>query len=415
MTTTSDLAPSAVGDTPEEIVHTLLHREPLAFDDPYAWYTALREQAPIHYSEPDDLWVLTRYADIHTTLRHRSMSMASTLLANPRYRTSVTLRAHTDTILFTDDTAKHGRLRRLVSRAFTVQAVQSLEPVVRQLVDKLLDRCADAGTFDFMGDFVDRIPAEVICRMLGVPNEDIDRFKDWTYVITTGTGVVSSDEHMAKVDAAMANLQSYLDDLLAERAAQPRDDLLSALIAARDGEDRLNAEETKAMAWFLLAAGSDTTSAFLGAAMVALLRNPDQLRLLRQNPSILPAAIEELMRYAAPVHFGIVRTATAPIALSTTTLPAGARVWTVLAAGNRDPGQFDRPDELLLNREDVRHLGFGQGMHICLGAPLGRMEARIALGAFLGRFARVEPTSREVAWVNHGNLRTIAHLPMRAQ
>lgn len=396
--------------TPDEIVDRLLHHRPLALDDPYALYAALRSQSPVHYDEANDLWVLTRFADIHAALRDRTMSTARHLLSNPRYATSATLRAHTETVLFTDDAATHGRLRRLVSKAFTVGAVVELEPLVTRLVDDLLDRCADLGTFDFMADFVDRLPAEVICALLGVPRDDIGKFRDWTYIITTGSGVSQTDEHMADIDAAMDKLLHYLDGLLEERARAPRDDLLSTLIAARDEGERLSVAETKAMAWFLLAAGSDTTSAFLGAATVALLRNPAQLRVLRDLPERLPVAIEELMRLEAPVHFGIIRHATSGLDLPDATLPPGARVWTVLAAGNRDPAQFAAPDELRLDRGDVRHLGFAHGMHVCLGAPLARMESRVALGRFFDRFAEVDLTAPTVRWVDHGNLRTIDNL-----
>jgi len=400
---------------PESVVTTLLHGEPLALEDPYPLYAAMRENAPIHRSEEHGLWVVSRYADVMAALRHPGMSMAAGLLADPRYDTSAALQMFGGSMLFCDDPAAHSRERRLVRQAFTRQTVQGLRDSTQRLVDELLDRCAQSRTFDYMNDFVEHVPVAVICRMLGVPEADIATFAEWNELITTGTGAVVSDEHMARVDGAAESLAAYLAELLEQRRANPGDDLLSKLIEARDGSDQLSAQETLNMAFLLLAAGSDTTAAFLGAATVALLRNPDQLALLRERRELLPNAIEELLRFEAPVHFGIMRTVTEPLTLGEVEIPVGERVWTILSAGNRDPRRFDDPDRLDVTREQVRHLGFAQGMHMCLGAMLARMESEVVLGAVLDRFSSLTLEQDPIPWINHGNLRRIGRLDVAAE
>ncbi|MDO8212569.1 cytochrome P450 [Conexibacter sp. CPCC 206217] len=399
---------------PESVVTALLYGQPLALDDPYALYGALREQAPIHESREHDLWVLSRYTDVMAALRHPGMSMSAGLTSDPRYASSATLQMFGGSMLFCDDPASHARERRLVRQAFTRQTVQGLRETTQQLVDELLAQCAERGSFDYMGDFVEHVPVAVICRMLGVPEADIPTFAEWNFLITTGTGAVVTDEHMARVDEAALSLRAYLADLLEERRKTPGEDLLSKLIQARDGGDQLSSEETAAMAFLLLAAGSDTTAAFLGAALVALLRNPDQLRLLRERRELLPGALEELLRFEAPVHFGIMRTVTAPFALEQVEIPVGARVWTILSGGNRDPRRFEAPDRLDITRENVRHLGFAQGMHMCLGAMLARMESEVVMTSVLDRFSDLQLEQDPVPWVNHGNLRGIARLDVAA-
>jgi cytochrome P450 len=395
--------------TPAEIVNALLHDEPLALDNPYALYAALREQAPVYQAE-NGMWVLTRYDDISKALRHRGMSMMAALRADPRYASSATLQTSAESMLFFDDPADHGRQRRLVSQAFTNRTVTELRPWVQALVDRLLEDCLSRPVFDFMGDFADQIPVAVICHLLGVPDRDIDTFKDWNFTITATTGADRSDEQVAEADRATTNLLGYLNDLLETRAKALEDDLISRLITARDEEDRLSRDETTGLAFLLLVAGSDTTSAFLGGAMAALLRAPEQLNLLRADRGLMPNALEELMRYEAPVHFGIMRTTTEPLVLDDVEIGPGQRVWTITSGGNRDPERFPNPGVLDLTRSEPRHLGFGFGMHSCLGAVLARMESTVALSSLLDRTRDLTLAQEQIPWIDHGNLRTIGRL-----
>jgi cytochrome P450 len=408
----TDAGPQAP-KTPTEIVHALLQDRPLALENPYALYAALREQAPVYQTETG-MWVLTRYDDVSKALRHRGMSMMAALRADPRYASSVTLQTSAESMLFFDDPADHGRQRRLVSQAFTNRTVTELRPWVQARVDRLLDDCLSRPVFDFMGEFADQIPVAVICHMLGVPDRDIDTFKDWNFTVTASTGAHLSDEQVAEADRATTNLLGYLNDLLDTRAKVLEDDLLSRLITARDQEDRLSKEETTGLAFLLLVAGSDTTSAFLGAAMAALLRAPDQLNLLRADRALMPNAIEELMRYEAPVHFGIMRTTTEPLRLDDVEIGPDQRVWTITSSGNRDPERFPDPDTLDLTRPEPRHLGFGFGMHSCLGAVLARMESTVALGSLLDRSRDLALVQEQIPWIDHGNLRTLGPLDVAA-
>jgi cytochrome P450 len=397
--------------TPAAVVETLRHHQPLALDDPYQLYGVLRENAPVYRAE-DGLWVLSRYDDISKALRHRGMSMMAALRANPRYATSPTLQVQASSMLFFDDPAQHGRQRRLVSQAFNNATVRELSWWVRDHVTGLLDRTLGTSEFDFMADFAEQIPVAVICRMLGVPETDIETFRDWNFVITSATGVDVPDAQMTRIDDATRNLLGYLDDLLEQRSRAPGDDLLSKLIEARDQGDRLSHEETTGLAFLLLVAGSDTTSAFLGAALAALLRHPDELVRLREEPALMDNAIDELMRFEAPVHFGLIRTTTEPLVCSGIEIGLDQTVWTLLSSGNRDPRRFPDPDRLDIGRSDTRHLGFGFGMHTCLGAALGRMEAKVALEELLRRTATIAPLEPRVRWVDHGNLRTIRSMPI---
>jgi len=394
------------------IVDSLLHDKPLALDDPYRLYAEVRERAPVFRTD-EGLWVLSRYDYISRALRHRGMSMTAQLRANPRYASSPTLQTQAASMLFFDEPAEHARQRRLVSQAFNNTTVRDLSVWVREHVNRLLDACLAKPTFDFMNDFAEHIPVAVICRMLGVPDRDIETFRDWNFLITSATAVNVPDEQMAAIEAATTNVLAYLDDLLATRAHDPGDDLITKLIEARDQGDRLSREETTALAFLLLVAGSDTTSAFLGAALTTLLRNPAQLALLRERPDLMPNAIEELMRLDGPVHFGLIRTTTEPLVVDDgVEIGVDQPVWTLLSAGNRDPLRFPEPDTMDITRQDIRHLGFGFGMHTCLGAALGRMEAGVALGELLRRTASIASLDDTVRWVDHGNLRTVAALPV---
>ncbi|MDO8212564.1 cytochrome P450 [Conexibacter sp. CPCC 206217] len=394
---------------PEAVVDVLLHGQPLARDDVFELYAAVRREAPLFRSE-HGMWVISRFQDVHRALRFAGASTGATSRSDPRYATSPTLQTFAESMLHFDEPADHARQRRLVRQAFTQQTVQGLRPFVEGLVGQLLDECAERGEFDAIADYADRIPVAVICHMLGVPAADVEVFHEWNFAITSTSAASVPPERMAAADAAMLKLRAYITDLLDARRSTPSDDLLSKLITARDEDDQLSDSETIALAVLLLAAGSDTTTAFLGAALAALYEHPDQLALLRAEPARIRGSVEELMRYAAPVHFGITRLTRAPLQLGGVEIPAGERLWTLLAGANRDPDEFERPEQLDLTREHVRHLGFAQGMHMCLGAMLARMETGTALEGLLLRFPRLQLRESSTPWYDHGNLRGVRRL-----
>lgn len=393
----------------DEIVQTLLTGEPLALDNPYELYEELRETAPIHHGE-HGIWVVSRYDQIGQVLRHPGSSMVEGLRSHPDFDTSETFQTLASTMLFADDKAQHARLRRLVRSNFTLAAAQGARGLVTEIVQRHLAEIDPGQEFDFMADFAEHIPVEVVCALLGVPSEDYHLFKEWNFLIASASAASLPPERLRVIDEATASLKAYLTELLSEREREPKDDLLTALIQARDEDQRLSREEAMAMAFLLLVAGSDTTSAFLCNSVVALSRHPQEWVWLAENRASLPSALEELMRYDAPVHFGIMRFMTEPLSLGEVSIPVGDPVWTILASGNRDPRQFGDPDRLDLRRHDVRHLTFSGGMHMCLGAMLARVESEVLLGSVLDAFGRLDVVSDPIPWRNNGNLRTVHEL-----
>jgi cytochrome P450 len=314
------------------------------------------------------------------------------------------------------DPPDHTRLRRLVSSAFTPRRVEQLRPRVHAIVDDLLDAIASAGPdarIDLVSAFAFPLPFTVICELLGVPEQDR---------AALGAGFTamlmpySTPQEYAAAKQASDTVVAMLEALVAGKQANPGDDLVSALISARDGAERLNTQELLSTIFQLMVAGHDTTASLIGNSVVALLDNPDELDVLRSEPAKLAVAIEELLRYDAPVPHSTFRYAVAPIAIGGVTIPSGAQVIISLAAANRDAGQYTEPDKLDLGRAESRHLAFGHGIHFCLGAPLARMEGQLALGSLLARFPalRLAVPADELRW-GHGDglvLRGLTELPV---
>jgi cytochrome P450 len=291
----------------------------------------------------------------------------------------------------------HGRLRRLVAAAFTRRRTDALAPRIQQLTDALLDTAAAVdGPVDLVDALAAPLPVRVIGDLLGVPEADFPRFRAWTRPLVTGV-LAGCD---AYVDAAVGMLD-LLRELVAWRRAEPGDDLLSALVAARDAGDRLDEDELTSAAFLLLAAGHETTVNLIANGVHALLTHPDQLALLRARPELLPAAVEEVLRHDGPVHVTLPYVTTAPVPVGDVTIPAGEIILAGLTAAGRDPARSTDPQRLDLRRADGGHVAFGHGIHHCLGAPLGRLEGRIAIGSLLARFPHVR-----LAVPSHGLVRT---------
>jgi cytochrome P450 len=289
------------------------------------------------------------------------------------------------------DPPDHTRLRALVSKAFTQKALERLRPHIQQIVDGLLRRVEGKGTMDLIEEFAYPLPVQVICEMLGVPVADHERFKGWGLDIARGLDAIMlpPDSEVAKHSiAARHALSDYFRGLVAERRAAPREDMLSALIAAEEAGDTLNEDELLATCLLLLVAGHETTVNLIGNGTLALLRHPDQLQKLRDNPALIGSAVEELLRYDGPVQ----RTARIPsedITIGGRTIPKGEMVMPFLGAADRDPAQFPDPDRLDITRADNHHIAFGMGIHFCLGAPLARMEGQIAINTMLKRLSKL--------------------------
>jgi cytochrome P450 len=277
---------------------------------------------------------------------------------------------------------EHTRLRRLVSSSFTHRRVQALRPGIARMVEDLLDRMT--GEVDFVQAFAFPLPVNVIGELLGVPEPDRAQFqglvRDWTQVLE-----VVTPEVLEKADPAAATIRDYLAGLADERRRKPGDDLISALVAAQEGDEKLTADEVLTMAALLFAAGFETTTNLLGNGLVALLDHPDQQEALRRRPELASSAVEELLRFDTPVQL-LGRVAWDDVEVAGVPVSGGERIVAYLGAGNRDPERFADPDRLDLARPDNAPLSFGGGIHYCLGAPLARLEAQIAIPALLARF-----------------------------
>jgi cytochrome P450 len=327
-------------------------------------------------------WLVTGYAEVRELLAHPAVVKT---VGGPHMDTMPPdLNAAMNTHLLSTNPPDHTRLRRLVTAAFTVRRVEALAPRVQEITDGLLDELAATGTdgpVDLVDGFGFPLPITVITELLGIPPGDRVDFRRWSTVVVNG----NVHPHEVYVDAAR-NIVGYVRELIAAKRADPADDLLSALIAVHEGGDRLSQDELTSMVFLLLVAGHETTVNLIVSGTYALLGNPDQLALLRAEPERLPAAVEELLRYDGPVQVTIPAIAATPIEVGGVTIPAGDVVLPALLAANRDPARFPEPDRLDITRPSNPHMAFGHGLHHCLGAPLARLEGRIALGALLARF-----------------------------
>jgi cytochrome P450 len=381
--------------------------------DPYPLYARLRSFAPVCHAGPLGGWVVSRYADVMTVFRSPNASSERTesimRRLEPEFRAVFTTRAGS---MLNADPPRHTRLRGLVNKAFTPRTVEALEPFVRRFVDRVIDEALARGRMDVIHDLAYPLPATVIAEMLGVPHEDRDRFKKWSDETTAVSGNLIGNlepEVLRRAIAAMEELREYFRVVVAQRRTAPRDDLITALVRAQDEGDRLNEEEVLANLVLLLNAGHETTTNLIGNGTLALLRHPDQWERLRRDPSLVPSAVEELLRYDSPVQFTS-RVLKGDMELGGQRLAAGDTALLLLGSANRDPGQFPDPDRLDVGRPDNKHLAFGLGAHFCLGAPLARLEGRIVFEALVRRLPGLRLDGRPPEYRDNFNLRGLKSL-----
>jgi cytochrome P450 len=386
--------------------------------DPYPVYARLRSERPVVKVRTPrfDSFLVTRYEDARAALSDPRLSKDLYRAGDTYLEVFGEKARQINTNMLNSDPPEHTRLRRLVTQAFTPRRIEAMRPTVERVVDELLDRIAPLGRTDFVDDVALRLPLRVIGSLLGIPEEDHEVILSGTQVIrTAGTGGRSPQEDRAGIAAAQQRLHAYFTELVAAKRRQPGEDLISALITARDEGGRLSEAELVSTAFLLVFAGYQTTSDFLGNAVVALLTNPDQLELLRREPERLPDAVEELLRFDGSVPVSSFRFATEDLELGGVSIPAGSIVTIVLSAANHDPALTPDPDRLDLTRPDTPHMSFGHGIHYCLGTALARMEATTALRGVLERLPdlRLGVPVEELQWLPAASaFRGLLELPL---
>ena len=352
--------------------------------NPFAMYDELRSRSPVLHDPQSDLWMIFDYDGVKRALNDHD-AFSSNMTASGRRRPAW--------FVFFDPPA-HTKQRALIMRAFTPRMVASIEPRIRELSRELLDQTIERGEMDLAADFSIPLPMMVIAEMLGIPIADWPRFRHWGDVILTLSYTISGGEESANASraykAVTADMKAYLQVLLEQRRASPKDDLLTQLVEAEVDGERLTEEEILGFFQLLLVAGTETTTNLINNAVLCLVENPDQLERLRAAPGLLPSAIEEVLRYRSPVQWMLRATKR-----EVDGIPAGKLVLPMIGSANRDPSQFRDAGCFDITRDPNPHIAFGHGIHFCLGAPLSRLEARIALPHLLERLQGFELASDE--------------------
>jgi cytochrome P450 len=409
-------SPSAIEQepAPPSLYHLL---DPDVLADPYPLYRRLREEDPVHWDPYLHAWVVTRYADVGEVLyRFRAARtpdpdrLVDLGLGELTPVAAVMIRQ----MLFLDP-PEHGRVRRLASVAFTPRRVAMLREHIRQIAVELVDDLAGEAGFDLMAGLANPLPAIVTAELLGVPTSDHERLKSWSQDFAEMLGNFQHNPGRAKkVLGSLEEMVAYFREAMIREAVVPTEGLINALATAEVDGDRLNEDEVIANVIVTMVGGQETTTNLIGNGLLTLLRQPDQLERLRSDPTLLPGAVEELLRYESPSQH-TARLAPAGAVLGGKTIPEGDAVIAVMGAANRDPERFDDPDRLDLDRQDNRHLAFGWAGHFCFGAPLARLEGQIAFEALLARFPNLALAPDEsIRWRPNLGLRGLTELHVLA-
>jgi cytochrome P450 len=384
--------------------------------DPYPTYRRFRERRLVRMRLFGG-WAVARYVDVERVLRDPAFSTDRSQVALMKMLQRATrgapdFRDLVENNLLMIDGARHRRLRGLVSKAFTPRRVEALRPRVEELVGELLERMAAHDDADLVRDLAQPLPTVVIAELLGVPVADQARFRAWSDVLVQLLDPLSGQGGLEPPKRAMQELAAYLRGLLAERRRAPRDDLLTAMSEAEEQGESLAEGELVALASLLLVAGNETTTSLIGNAVLLLLRHKDERLRLQDDLALLPSAVEECLRLEPPVQLTD-RAVVAPVELAGTRLAPGTIVAALIAGANRDPEQFPDPDRFDVGRAENRHLAFGHGGHVCLGASLARLEAQVTLGALLRRFPDLDGPPQPPGWKPSIVLRGPTALPLR--
>lgn len=395
--------------------------EPEFHRDPYPTYHYLRETQPIHWSFLGG-WVLTRYADIKFVLgdpRFLSLPIPQGLAQKSQYlqkkqKNLDAIAQIGSNFLFFVDNTDHTRLRRLIGKVFSAERIGQIIPQIQQIADDLIDRVQPQGQMDAVADFAEQLPGRVIAQIMGLPAEDWESLHEWSHDLFRIFDPFMPLKICDRMNQAALEFTAYLRLQLAQRRQTPSSDLISALMTVQEQGDRLSEEEVIAVCIMMFIAAEQTTISLIGNSLLALLRHPDQLALLRQRPELMPQALEELTRYDSPAQI-IGRKASETMTLGDQTIEAGQALMLCLGAANRDPAQFSDPDQLNIARTENRHLAFSGGSHFCIGAGLARIEFSIALQTLIQRLPTFQINSdqlAQLAWKENVVLRSLQSLPI---
>ncbi len=396
--------------------------DPATLADPYPLFARMRDEDPCHWSPRLRSWVLTRYEDIKAVCMDKGDRLSSdrlrpffaTLPSEEARRIQDIIRYLSLWMVFTDP-PEHTRLRKLVGKVFSVPAMQGMRPQVEQIADWLVGRIGDRDEFDFIAEFAGPLPCLVIMALLGVPRESLAQVKRMSddMALFIGSSRTSAQKYDT-AEAATKEMAAFFRDLIAQRRRESKEDVLSQLIQLRDGDDRLTDDELVATCILLLFAGHETTTNHIANGLLSLMRFPDQMELLRRDPGLANAAVEELLRYDGPSG-AQVRLASVPMELHGKPIAEGDRIFIMLNSANRDPRAYADPDRLDLHRDGVPHLTFGWGIHLCLGFALARVEGQVAFPRVLQAWRHIEPATDRQEWINSLVFRGMTALPVRVR
>jgi cytochrome P450 len=380
--------------------------DPAVRQNPFPYYSELRREDPVHRMEPMGFWAVTRYQDVQHVLKSPQF-FSSEGMAGPQGLQGGVIRS-----IITMDPPDHGPFRTLVSRAFTPRMISALEPRIREITHHLMSGIGHKTEFDAINGLALPLPIRVIAEMLGVEPQRYNDFKRWSDILVGQLMPQgASPEQVAYAEAETAAFQQYFRWAIEERRRHPGDDLISALVQAEEQHQHLTVDEVFSFAGLLLVAGNETTTNLLGNMLLALLEHPDQLRLLLDDPSLIPAAIEETLRYDSPVQM-LFRIAREDLELGGKQIAKGSLIWPVLGSANRDETRFPDPDRFDITRDTNGHVAFGHGIHFCIGAPLARLETRIAIEELLPHLAGMRAPERPLEYIDAFFLRGLKRLPL---
>jgi cytochrome P450 len=380
--------------TTEDAEHLAAHLvSPTPPSDPWSIYRRLNEISPI--TRTGEVFVATGYAEVSEVIKSQRFGQGppenNRIRQDPRFATSRLLRAMATSAVMADPPA-HTRLRRVLNKIFTVQAIKDIAPHVASIVDGLIGEIADRDQVDLKAEFAAKIPMNVIGRLVGFPEEDRERLFAWGHVIEYASTPFVTDDELLRADQAATELAEYADELFRARSASPRDDMLTQLVEAT-AADGMTTDEFTSQLLALMVAGTQTTVHMITSGLVALHESPDELARLRRDPTLDATMVDEILRYYPPLHTTFPRIALeAGLRVGQVEVPQGTKVFPFVAAANRDPSVFRDPDRLILDRDTTNppHLTFAHGIHLCVGRALARLEGRIAIRALIDRFPRLQ-------------------------